>query len=189
MGESARLRLKVRHYEVDEYGHVNHANYVHYLEAGRVEALEAVGLPLREMRRQGVIIVAADLSVKYLSPASPGETLDIVTHIREMRGARTLWVQEIRVAGSERLVVTAEVTGAFMTEAGRPVRAPDSIRDRLSMLFVPGGGAIAEGSSVGSKRVVAEAHGRDASAQTWAAWCVCGSRGLGRALRQITRSR
>jgi acyl-CoA thioester hydrolase/thioesterase-3 len=57
-----RFSLKVRHYEVDEYGHVNHANYVHYLETARVEALEAVGLSLREMRRQGVIAVAADLS-------------------------------------------------------------------------------------------------------------------------------
>src|SRR5205807_354776 len=38
VGEPARLRLKVRHYEVDLYGHVNHANYVHYLEAARVEA-------------------------------------------------------------------------------------------------------------------------------------------------------
>ncbi len=42
MGEAARLTLKVRHYEVDLYGHVNHANYEHYLEAARVEALEAV---------------------------------------------------------------------------------------------------------------------------------------------------
>ncbi|HEV8440731.1 MAG TPA: thioesterase family protein [Methylomirabilota bacterium] len=132
-----RLRLKVRHHEVDEYGHVNHANYVHYLETGRVEALEAVGLSLREMRRQGFLIVAVDLSVKYHSPASPGETLEIATHIRELRGARTFWIQDIREANSQRLVVTAEVTGAFMTEAGRPVRAPDTFREGLSRLHVP----------------------------------------------------
>jgi acyl-CoA thioester hydrolase len=63
VGEAARLRLKVRHYEVDNYGHVNHANYAHYLEVARVEALEAVGLSLLEMRRQGFLIVAIDLAV------------------------------------------------------------------------------------------------------------------------------
>jgi acyl-CoA thioester hydrolase len=46
VGEPVRFRLKVRHYEVDGYGHVNHASYVHYLETARVEALEAVGLSL-----------------------------------------------------------------------------------------------------------------------------------------------
>ena len=132
-----RFCLKVRYYEVDEYGHVNHANYVHYLETARIEALEAVGLSLQEMRRQGVIAVAADLSVKYHSPARSGETLEIVTNIREMRGARTRWVQEIVEATSHRLVVTAEVTGAFMTEAGRPIRAPETFRQRLSTLHVP----------------------------------------------------
>ena len=49
MGERARLRLKVRHHEVDAYGHVNHAHYVHYLETARVEVLE-LGLGLPEMR-------------------------------------------------------------------------------------------------------------------------------------------
>ncbi len=70
MGEPARLRLKVRHYEVDLYGHVNHANYVHYLEAARVEALEAVGLSLPEVRRQGYLIVAVELAVTPTASAA-----------------------------------------------------------------------------------------------------------------------
>jgi YbgC/YbaW family acyl-CoA thioester hydrolase len=132
-----RFHLKVRHYEVDEYGHVNHASYVHYLETARIEALETVGLALKDMRRDGYIIVAVDLSVKYHSPARSGETLEILTHVREMRGARSVWVQEIREVSTQRLVVTAEVTGAFMTESGRPVRTPDTMRDKLSTLCVP----------------------------------------------------
>ena len=131
------FRLKVRHYEVDEYGHVNHAAYVHYLETARIEALEAVGLPLKAMRHDGYIIVAVDLTVKYHSPARSSETLDITTYVREIRGARSIWMQEIREATSRRLVVTAEVTGALMTESGRPVRTPDAIRHKLSRLCVP----------------------------------------------------
>ena len=138
-GAPTRFLLKVRHYEVDEYGHVNHANYVHYLETARVEALEAVGLPLREMRRQGYLIVAAGLCLKYHSPAHSGETLDIVTHLQEIRGARSVWIQEIREASRQRLVVTAEVTAALTTEGGRPARAPEAIREKLSALYVPGG--------------------------------------------------
>ena len=137
LGEPARIRLKVRHYEIDEYGHVNHAHYVHYFEVGRIEALEGVGLPLAAMREQGYLIVAAELSIRFHAPARSGETLDVVTRIREVRGARSMWVQEIREAASQRLLATAEVTGAFMTEGGRPVRIPATFRERLSALHVP----------------------------------------------------
>jgi len=137
MGEPARLRLKVRHYEVDQYGHVNHAQYVHYLEVARIEALDTLGLSLGEMRKQGYLILAADLSVKYLAPARSGDTLEIVTYVREIRGARSIWIQEIREAESQRPLVTAEVTGAFATEDGRPARTPASFREKLSPLCVP----------------------------------------------------
>jgi acyl-CoA thioester hydrolase len=137
MGEPARLRLKVRHYEVDGYGHVNHANYVHYLETARVEALEALGLSLDEMRRQGYLIVAAELAVRYHAAARAGDTLEVASRIREIRGARSVWVQEIREATRQRLLVTAEVVGAFMTEDGRPVRAPKAFVEKLSTLFLP----------------------------------------------------
>ena len=144
MGEPARLQLKVRHYEVDQYGHVNHAQYVHYLEVARIEALDALGLSLSEMRKQGYLILAADLAVKYLAPARSGETLEIATYVREIRGARSIWIQEIREMDSQRLLVTAEVTGAFATEDGRPARTPASFREKLSALCVPDA-AVAQG--------------------------------------------
>lgn len=194
MGQPMRFRLRVRHYEVDEYGHVNHANYVHYLEAARIEALEAVGLPLGEMRRQGYIIVAADLAVKYHSPARSGEMLEIVTHIRDVRGARSVWVQEVREAASQRLVVTAEVTGAFMTESGRPVRTPDTMREKLSALFVPGSagrGSTTAGPPHGVNRGsrspgrAVDEPGPHGPLPKPRSWCVCRGGGVRAALRQI----
>jgi acyl-CoA thioester hydrolase len=148
MGQPARVRLTVRFYEADSYGHVNHANYVHYLEAGRVEALDAVGLSLAEMRRQGYLLVAAGIEVKFLASARPGDVVEVVTQIRELRGARSIWAQEIREASSQRLLVTAEVTGAFMTEGGRPVRIPAGFADKLAALCAePGPGHGPSGNS------------------------------------------
>jgi acyl-CoA thioester hydrolase len=139
VGEPARFRLKVRHYEVDEYGHVNHANYVHYFEVARLEALGELGLSLAQMRRDGYLIVATELSIRFHSPAASGATLEILTGIREMRGARSAWVQEMLEAGSRRLVATAEVIGAFITETGRPVRIPPAFREKLTTLYISDG--------------------------------------------------
>ena len=137
MGQSATLRLKVRHHELDSYGHVNHAHYVHYFETGRVEALDALGLSLPEMRRQGYLIVASEIRVKYHVPALAGETLEVSTRVREIRGARSVWVQEIREVTTGRLTATAEVIGAFVAENGRPMRVPAAFADKLSAILVP----------------------------------------------------
>ena len=145
MGEPACCRLKIRHYEADAYGHVNHANFVHYLEVARLEALESLGISLQEMRRQGYLIVATDLSVKFHAPAVPGEMLEILTRIRELGNVRSVWVQEMREAESQRLVVTAEVTGVFVTESGRPVRIPPAFHDKLTALFVSDASTLEQG--------------------------------------------
>ena len=137
MGTPARLTLKVRHHEIDAYGHVNHAHYVHYFETGRVEALEALGLALPDMRRQGYLIVASEITVKYHVPALAGETLEITTQVRELRGARSIWVQEIREVTSGGLRASAEVVGAFVSESGRPIRVPATFVDKLSPIMVP----------------------------------------------------
>jgi acyl-CoA thioesterase FadM len=104
----------------------------------RIEALEAIGLALPDMQRQGCLIVATEIAVKYLAPSRPGDTLEILTWIREIRGARSVWVQEIRDVVSRRLVVTAEVVGAFVTDSGRPVRIAEDARGKLAALLVPG---------------------------------------------------
>jgi thioesterase III len=136
MGEPVRFRLKVRHYEVDGYGHVNHATYAHYLEVARLEALEQLSIPLDEIRRQGYLIIATELAIRFRAPARPGETSEILTAIRELGGVRTVWAQEAREVTSQRVVVTAEVTGVFTTEGGRSVRIPDAFRDKLAALHV-----------------------------------------------------
>jgi len=195
LGEPARFSLKVRYYEVDAYGHVNHAHYVHYLEVARIEALEGVGLSLAELRRAGHFIVATDLSVKYHSPAHPSDMLDIVTYVREMRGARSVWVQEIREATSGRLVLTAQVTGAFTTENGRPLRASAATRERLAQLWVPDAALPTSGAE--DSRVddlIRAAIGRHAGHQhgplessTTRPWCICRGGDLAKTARQKAR--
>ncbi len=111
----------------------------------RLEALEALGISLQEMRRQGYLIVATDLSVKFHAPALPGEALEIITRIRELGGVRSVWVQEMREIENQRLVVTAEVTGVFVTEGGRPVRIPPGFHEKLTVLYVPDAPAMEPG--------------------------------------------
>ena len=45
--------IAVRSYELDSFGHVNHAIYLNYFEQARFDALESGGFPLREIYARG----------------------------------------------------------------------------------------------------------------------------------------
>ena len=48
------MELKVRFYELDPYGHLNHSAFIQFFETGRVELLDEVGLDLGGLRGPGI---------------------------------------------------------------------------------------------------------------------------------------
>jgi acyl-CoA thioester hydrolase len=79
--------VKVRFGELDPYGHVNHAVYLSYLEAARVEALSAVGFGLDRLQREGLHVVVVDLRVRFHRPAVLGDTLTVAEGHRRYAGS------------------------------------------------------------------------------------------------------
>jgi acyl-CoA thioester hydrolase len=133
----AHCQLKVRHYECDPLGHVNHAVYVHYFEVARLEAMAAAGLPFADILTQGYSVVASDIFVQYRAPAFSEELLEVQSCIAHFRGARMTWQQELFRASTGELLALAEVNGAFTTADGRPVRIPAPMRQLLEAVCLP----------------------------------------------------
>lgn len=137
MPAKATCQLKVRHYECDPLGHVNHAVYVNYFEVARLEAMAAAGLPFAEILKQGYSVVASDLVVQYNAPAFAEELLEVQSCIAHFRGARMIWQQELVRPHTGEVLAVAEVTGAFTTADGRPVRIPPPMRQLLDAVYLP----------------------------------------------------
>ena len=123
---------RVRFHELDPYDHVNHAMYVTYFEIGRVDALDAINLGLDTLKADGFQFVITKLEVRFRSAATAGDDLTIVTGVSKFGRASTVWTQEIR-RGDE-LMVSGEVTVAVTDSAGKPVRPPEYIFERLQAL-------------------------------------------------------
>ena len=114
--------LRVRPYECDGNGHVNNANYLHYLEYGRYEHMRVSGIDYQELRKAGYGVYVARIEIDYKRPAVTDDELLIKTWPIKKGAVSGVVVQEIW--RKEELIVSAKVTWAFVDSRGTPVKIP-----------------------------------------------------------------
>src|SRR5689334_9972175 len=77
-------RVRVRYAETDQMGIVYHANYLVWMEIGRVEYCRDAGVRYRDLERDhGVLLAVVEVSCRYLSPALYDEEVIVRTRIEE----------------------------------------------------------------------------------------------------------
>lgn len=128
--------VKVRFYELDPYGHLNHSVYVQLFETGRIELLDEVGLGLHDLESEGFRFIVSQISTKFLASAVGGDELLVETEVLKIRRASSLWGQRIlrtdTESGTNQVLATQDVVAAVTGTNGRPTRFPPSMIDRLS---------------------------------------------------------
>ncbi|MCC5630089.1 acyl-CoA thioesterase [Nostoc sphaeroides] len=131
--------LRVRHYEMDALGHVNNAVYQNYLEQAAIEHSEYLGLTLDVYRQVGGVFVMRRVEIDYLRPAVAGDTLEVTTWLKEMRGTRALRCYEIRKQNQDNLLVTAEALWVWVdAQTMRPRPIPSIMLDKFLQIQNPG---------------------------------------------------
>jgi len=117
------LEVIVRPTEIDVNGHVNNAKFVEYLEWGREEWYEAIGLPYDRLLELGAVTVTVNLNLNYRREVRQGEVLTITTAPERLGCTSFALRQEIRrrdgqlAADAVVTLVTIEPT----TRTSRPV--------------------------------------------------------------------
>ena len=125
-----RHNVKVRFYELDPYGHLNHSAYIQLFETGRIEMLEDLGISLNELEKNNFRFVVSQIETAFLKPVEAGSFLTIETEIIEMRRASSLWWQQI--VNKTDVVATQRARVAITNRDGKPVRAPQQIIEALT---------------------------------------------------------
>lgn len=126
--------IRVRGYEIDQFGHVNHATYLNYLEQARWDALEEGGFSHDDLRSRGWGIHIVRVELEYLKPCLQGEVLRIETRMEEFRNTSMTIAQEVfRTSDGEGAspALRGKVVAVWIGEAGRPMRIPEAGRTAL----------------------------------------------------------
>ncbi len=129
------LALRVYYEDTDAAGIVYYANWLRFLERGRTELLRLLGHEHSALREErGVNWVVRRCALDYLKPARLDETIEVVTHCGELRGASLDMLQEAR--RGQDILLRAELVVACMNRNGRPTRLPEGLRTALAQVAV-----------------------------------------------------
>ncbi len=125
------LPVRVYYEDTDMAGIVYYANYLRYIERGRSELVEELGLSQRQMKDEdGIVFAVTRVEADYLGSARLDDRLTVVTEHRAEGPVRWRFDQEVR--RGDDVLFRAVVWVACMSTAGRPVRLPKALRERLA---------------------------------------------------------
>ncbi|WP_282943147.1 acyl-CoA thioesterase [Paenibacillus sp. RC67] len=127
-----RLDIIVRSTEIDVNGHVNNAKYLEYLEWGREEWYDTVGLSYQIFTSLGVQTVTVNININYRKECKQGDKLSIVTRPEKMGRTSFVLKQELYNETGE-LCADAIVTSVTMDIQSRKSR---EVPEPLQKLFI-----------------------------------------------------
>jgi len=120
------IEFRVRYQETDAQSRVHHANYVNYFEMGRVELMRAAGFSYRQLEEEGFMLVVAEISCRYFSPAQYDDLLLLKTTTVKSKGARVEHHYELY--RDDTLLANGRSVVACVDRHGKVQRLPSHLR-------------------------------------------------------------
>jgi acyl-CoA thioester hydrolase len=132
--DTVDARVRVRYAETDQMGVVYHANYLVWMEVGRVEYWRAAGLRYRDMEKEdGILLVVAEVNCRYQSPAVYDEEVIIRTSIAEANARMIRFEYELLAAEDGRRLATGYTKHVFCGTDRRPTKVPQKYHSKLGI--------------------------------------------------------
>jgi acyl-CoA thioester hydrolase len=129
-GRIHRLDIRVTYQETDGQRRVHHANYLNYFERGRVEMLRDSGVSYLALEESGLMLVVAEMNVRYVSAAQFDDLLTLTTKVADVRKVRIKHHYELH--RGDDLIVSADSTVACVGENGKPAKLPKELLETVN---------------------------------------------------------
>ncbi len=115
-------------------GIVYHANYLVWMEMGRVEMCRELGVRYREMEAQdGILMTVVEASVRYIAPARYDDLIMVRTSVQRGSNRILEFAYELFESESMRLLATGVTKHVYCGRDLRPCRLPEKYWDSFGI--------------------------------------------------------
>lgn len=129
--------LSIYTFQIDFMKHVSNIVYVQWMEIARSRLLDAIGMPVEEIARQGFGPVLVESQIVYKKPLVLGDSVRAETWFSELSHA-SAWLEYRFLNGKGDLAASGRQRGLFVEFAsGRPRRLTTDDRPRFEQYLLP----------------------------------------------------
>jgi len=118
------MKVRVRNYHLDGYGHVNNARYLEFLEEARWAFFEEHGL-LSEI--DGLMLVVVRTDIRYRRAAVDGDILRFEGRLKELTSRHIILTQNIVLPSGKNAVEAESTLMVVSAESGRSISIPEPL--------------------------------------------------------------
>jgi acyl-CoA thioester hydrolase len=127
-------RFRVRYAETDQMGVVYYANYLVWMEVGRVEYCRSLGFNYRDMEKEdGIGLAVAEANCRYLFPARYDEEIVVKTGVSEAGPRMIQFSYQIENAANGKTLASGFTKHVFVGPDMRPCKLPPKYRARFGI--------------------------------------------------------
>lgn len=135
---SFERRFRVRNYECDAYGHVNHANYLRFMQEAAFDASSSAGYPLDQYEAMNRLWLIRETDITYKRPLGYNDEFIIRTWVESFRRVRSTRRYDFYMAASGEPVAEARTDWVFLNrETQRPTAIPTEMVSAFSDGMAP----------------------------------------------------
>ena len=131
-GPTFESRFRARSYELDGFGHVNHAVFFNWFEQARFDTFEAGGLTGDAALGGGRAVVVVRAEADFRKEVRMGDRVVVRTRVVAGRRSSLVFHQEAVRESDGESVAEGRVVGVWLDAEGRPLRVPDAVRRALT---------------------------------------------------------
>lgn len=125
-------RFRVRYAETDQMGVVYYANYLVWLEIGRVELVRSRGFDYKAIEQaEGLHLSVVEARCRYIHPARYDQEIVVQTEVAKASSRAIEFAYQIRSADPDRLLAQGSTRHIWVNRDWRPARLPEPYHNLL----------------------------------------------------------